>query len=96
MPIGGRVLQKRERKNALRKMLFKCVQLLKADDRVEGAYVVGSMADGTFDDFSDIDLYVVVKDEVYIEFYKERFIFAERIGDVLSTFEVEWPTCPST
>jgi len=86
-------MQTREKKNVLGKMLSKCVQLLKADGRVEGTYVVGSMADGTFDDYSDIDINVVVKDEAYAGFYEERFRFAEQIGDLLSTFEVEWLNC---
>jgi len=80
-------------KSVLRNMLSKCVQLLETDSRVEGAYVVGSMADETFDDYSDIDLYIVAKDDEYDEVYQERFRFAEQIGDVLSTFEVEWPNC---
>jgi len=86
-------MQTVKNKSVLRNMLSKCVQLLEADSRVEGAYVVGSMADGTFDDYSDIDLYIVVKDERYTEAYQERFRFAEQIGDVLSTFEIEWPNC---
>jgi len=82
-------------KNAdvLRKMLSKCISLLQADHRVEGAYVVGSMADETADEYSDIDLYVVADEKYYAEVYGERFKFAQRIGEVLSTFEVEWPNC---
>jgi len=86
-------MQARKNKDVLRNMLSKCVRLLEADGRVEGAYVVGSMADGTFDDYSDIDLYVVVRAEHYAEVYEERFRFTKQIGDVLSTFEVEWPNC---
>ncbi len=77
----------------LRNMVSKCVRLLEADGRVEGAYLVGSMADETFDDHSDIDIYVVVADEHYDEVYGERLRFVRQIGDVLSTFEVEWPHC---
>ncbi len=79
--------------NVQRKMLSKCVNLLQADPRVEGAYVVGSMADETEDEYSDIDIYVAVKERHYDEVYGERLRFAESIGDVLSTFEVEWPNC---
>lgn len=79
--------------NVQRKMLSKCTSLLQVDPRIEGAYVVGSMADETEDEYSDIDLYVVVKEEHYAEVYGERFKFAKRIGEVLSTFEVEWPNC---
>lgn len=75
------------------KMLSKCVSLLQVDPRIEGAYVVGSIADETEDEYSDIDLYVVVKEKHYAEVYGERFRFAKIIGDVLSTFEVEWPNC---
>jgi predicted nucleotidyltransferase len=86
-------VQAKKNKDVLSNMLSRCVRLLEADGRVEGAYVVGSMADATFDDYSDIDLYVVVKDEHYAQVYEERFRFAEQIGDVLSTFEVQWPNC---
>jgi len=79
--------------NVLRNMLSKCISILQADHRVEGAYVVGSMADETADEYSDIDLYVVVKEEYYAEVYEERFNFAQRVGSVLSTFEVDWPNC---
>lgn len=86
-------MPERKKPDVLRNMLSKCISLLEADDRVEGAYVVGSMADETEDGYSDIDLYVVVKEEHYAEVYGERFKLAERIGDVLSTFGVEWPSC---
>jgi len=86
-------MQKTKNANVLRNMLSKCISLLQTDHRIEGAYVVGSMADGTADEYSDIDLYVVVKEEHYAEVYGERFEFAKHIGDVLSTFEVEWPNC---
>jgi len=84
-----------EKRNAdvLRNMFSKCISLLQADNRVEGAYVVGSMADETYDEYSDIDLYVVAREGHYVEVYGERFKFAQRVGDVLSTFEVEWPNC---
>jgi len=77
----------------LRNMLSRCISLLSADPRVEGVYLVGSMADETMDEHSDIDLYIVVGDEHYEEVHRERFQLAQRIGDVLSTFEVEWPNC---
>lgn len=86
-------MKTRKNKNVLRNMLSECVRLIEVDGRVEGAYVVGSMADGTYDDYSDIDLYIVVRDEGYSGVYEERFRFAQKIGDVLSTFEVEWPKC---
>ncbi len=79
--------------NVLRNMLSKCISLLQADHRIEGAYVVGSMADETEDEYSDIDLYVIAKEGYYTEVFGERYKFAERVGDVLSTFEVEWPNC---
>jgi len=86
-------MSKKENVNVLENMLSKCISLLQADGSVEGAYVVGSMADGTTDAYSDIDLYVVVKEEHYAEVYGQRYNFAESLGDVLSTFEVEWPNC---
>lgn len=70
-----------------------CCRWLEADDRVLAVWLVGSLARGAGDRFSDIDLYVVVRDADYDAVYGERGALARRLGDVLSTFEVEWPSC---
>ncbi len=75
------------------KLVDDCCQWLKADDRILAAWLVGSLAQRTGDRFSDIDLYVVVRDAYYDAVFSERETLARRFGDVLSTFEVEWPNC---
>jgi predicted nucleotidyltransferase len=46
----------------------------RADERVLAAWLQGSRADGTADDFSDIDFYVAVADDAYQVFDKLAFI----------------------
>lgn len=68
-------------------------RLLKKDERVLSAWLVGSLAQGSGDRFSDVDLYIVPKDEYYQDVYDEREELAQSLGDVLSTFEMIWPNC---
>jgi len=68
-------------------------RLLREDDRVLAAWLVGSLAQGSGDRFSDIDLYIVPGDLYYEAVFEERENLAQSLGDVLSTFEVSWPSC---
>jgi predicted nucleotidyltransferase len=68
-------------------------RLLRKDGRVLSAWLVGSLAQGAGDRFSDVDLYIVPRDEYYQDVYSEREDLAQSLGDVLSTFEVIWPNC---
>ena len=70
------------------------VKSLVADDpRFMGMWTVGSMATGKADQYSDLDVYLLVETSNYDQVYSEKTSFAEKIGKVLSTFEVEWPNC---
>src|SRR6185295_18343811 len=46
----------------------------RADERVVAAWLQGSRADGSADDFSDIDYYVAVEDQAFGSFDKLAFI----------------------
>jgi len=74
-------------------LLEKVKLLVQKDARFMGMWTVGSMATGDADKYSDLDLYLLVRKENYDQVYDERSSFAEKIGKVLSTFEVEWPNC---
>ncbi len=67
--------------------------LLREDDRILATWLVGSLAQGSGDHFSDVDLYIVPSDEYYDAVYNERKELAQGLGEVLSTFEVSWPNC---
>ncbi len=75
------------------KLLEKIVSTVREDDRISGLWVVGSMATGNVDRYSDLDAYLLVDEENYDQIFSERSFFAEKIGDVLCSFEVEWPNC---
>jgi len=74
-------------------LLQKIKSLVEQDDRIRGLWAVGSLATGKVDKYSDLDLYILVDKDNYDQVFSERSAFAERIGRVLSSFEVEWPNC---
>jgi hypothetical protein len=51
------------------------------DRRVVAAFLGGSLAAGTADEFSDLDLYLITSDEEYRDFFDERRGFMRRLGD---------------
>lgn len=75
------------------RLLEKVTALVKEDGRIRGLWAFGSLATGKADKYSDLDLYILVEKENYEQVFGERSSFAEKIGVVLSTFEVEWPNC---
>jgi predicted nucleotidyltransferase len=55
--------------------------LCQADPRVVAAFVGGSLATGTADEYSDIDVYLIVADEAYDSFFAERAVFMRQLGE---------------
>lgn len=51
------------------------------DDRVAAAFVGGSRGAGTADDHADLDLYLILRDEMYDAFFAERRDFMGGLGD---------------
>lgn len=62
-------------------VLAKLIVAAEADDRVVAAWLQGSRADSTADPFSDIDLYIALRDEAYESF--DRLEFIERAAHIL-------------
>jgi predicted nucleotidyltransferase len=60
------------------------------DKNVLAVFYGGSMAKGNHDWFSDLDLRIVVKDEVYEEYRKNKKERAKRWGDVLYYEDFPW------
>ncbi|XXM71276.1 nucleotidyltransferase domain-containing protein [Lysinibacillus sphaericus] len=60
------------------------------DKHVLAIFYGGSMARGNHDCYSDLDLRIVVKDEVYEEYRKNKKERAERWGDVLFYEDFPW------
>jgi predicted nucleotidyltransferase len=65
----------------LEKAVERFAALCRADSRIAAAFVGGSLATGTSDEYSDVDLYLIVADEVYASFFAERVAFMRQLGE---------------
>jgi predicted nucleotidyltransferase len=72
-----------------REFLQTSVEKLKDDKRILGVAVGGSILSYNMDEYSDLDLIVVVDREKYQEVLRERKKLAERIGPLLESFTGE-------
>jgi predicted nucleotidyltransferase len=52
-----------------------------ADHRVAAAFVGGSLASGTADEYSDLDLYLITQGSEYENFFAGREAFMRQLGD---------------
>src|SRR5438105_5382998 len=52
-----------------------------SDERVVAAFLGGSFAAGTADEHSDLDIYAVIDDAVYEQFFRDREAFVHRWAD---------------
>lgn len=59
-------------------------ETLEEDERVLACWLEGSLAREEEDDYSDINLWVAVKDKDFEEFVEDREAFAAQLGPVLS------------
>jgi predicted nucleotidyltransferase len=57
------------------------VRACQSDVRVVAAFLGGSHVAGTDDEYSDLDLYLIVRDEDYDAFFTERRAFLSRLGE---------------
>lgn len=70
---------------AHRRMLKRAVEQFRADDRVTGILISGSVGNANFsvDYYSDLDLTIVVDDSDLDAVFADRNTFAEEVGDPL-------------
>ena len=54
-----------------------------ADERVIAAFIGGSYAMGTTDEYSDLDFYAIILDEAYEDFIASLGVFMRRLGELL-------------
>lgn len=73
-------------KHELQAFLDNAIAKLSPDARILGVAVAGSWITQTTDDYSDLDLVIVIDDLFYIQALKDRYSFAERLGNILSVF----------
>ena len=53
----------------------------RADTRISAAFIGGSRGSGTADEHADIDLYLIIRDDAYDDFFAGRRAFMEQLGD---------------
>lgn len=71
-------------------LLQRVLAVLQADQRVVAAWLFGSRGRGTNDVLSDLDLWVVVKDEAIEEVCAERRAYVARVGKSVLLLESEY------
>jgi predicted nucleotidyltransferase len=69
--------------------LDQLVSKVKADQRLTAVLAGGSMAQGGFDELSDLDLVLVVRGDAYAEISAQKRAFAEGLADLLAAFTGE-------
>jgi predicted nucleotidyltransferase len=74
---------------AHRELLGRAVARLQDDARVVALVLGGSLAHGAADPYSDVDLYVVVRDGAFDGVLAERDAIAEAVGSPLFAFDVD-------
>ena len=72
-----------------REFLLTSVEKLKSDKRILGVAIGGSILSNNMDEYSDLDLVVVVDHEEYQAVLKERKEIAQSIGPLLEAFTGE-------
>jgi predicted nucleotidyltransferase len=72
-------------------VLDKFVKACQSDDRTVAALLVGSYVKGKADEHSDLDLYVITRDEAYDDFVSRRESFVRLLGEPLFMEDFDLP-----
>ena len=72
-------------------VLDKFVQACQADERIVAALLVGSYVKDKADKHSDLDLYVITRDEAYDDFVSRRESFVRLLGEPLFMEDFDLP-----
>jgi hypothetical protein len=73
----------------MRPLIAEAIAAAQADPRVVGLAAGGSVVNGTVDEFSDLDLFVVCRDDDHPSIVHDAPVFAARLGQLLSSFTGE-------
>jgi len=74
---------------AHRALLQRAVDHFRDDKRVMGLVLGGSLAHGIADSYSDVDLYIVARDESFDAVFEERGAVALTLGSPLLSFAID-------
>src|SRR5829696_5402181 len=75
--------------SAHRALLERAVNYFQGDDRVVSKILGGSLSHGAVDFYSDVDLYIVARDESFEAVFDEREAVVRTIGSPLFRFAVD-------
>jgi hypothetical protein len=69
-------------------LIDRAVVKFASDPRFPSGWLEGSLADGNADDFSDIDLYLAVRDSDWTEVFNDRRAMVEKIAPILASMDI--------
>jgi len=69
-------------------LIERIVTLFSSDPRFPAGWLEGSLADGSADPYSDIDLYLLVADNAWDEVWNKRRAVVEEIAPILAASEI--------
>lgn len=72
-------------------MISRFTRLCQEDDRIVAGFVCGSYARGAADEYSDLDLGLVTRDDAWDEFTREKADFIRRLGEPLLLEDFDQP-----
>jgi hypothetical protein len=71
-----------------RQTIDRAVEIFSADPRFVAGWLEGSLADGSADSFSDIDLYLCVEDNAFEQAWKDRHAIIGQIAPIVASLEI--------
>lgn len=71
-----------------RALIDRAVEIFSVDSRLAAGWLEGSLADGSADSYSDIDLHLCVDDASWEEVWRERRGIVERLAPILAATEI--------
>jgi hypothetical protein len=71
-----------------RQSIDRVVEVLSSDSRFVAGWLEGSLADGSADPFSDIDLYLCVEDNAFEQAWKDRHAIIGQIAPIVASLEI--------
>ena len=69
-------------------LIDRAVAILSADARFPAGWLEGSLADGSADSYSDIDLHLSVVESAWDEVWNERRSVIERVAPILASLDI--------
>jgi hypothetical protein len=66
----------------------RAVEIFSADPRFVAGWLEGSLADGSADPFSDIDLYLCVEDNAFEQAWRDRHAIIGQIAPIVASLEI--------